>query len=275
MIEDADSPATATESSLGPHEGKIAGGVRPLQDRDFPQLAVLHDRCFNRAIHKDRDSLLRQMRKVFQDNPWRDHGIDSLVWDDGSGRVLGFAGLLARPMRFRGNPLLAALSCQVMVAPEARGHGIAEALLRASTEGPQTLTYSDILNPAATAVWRRIGGTEIPELSLQWIRPIRPFQWFAGQALRKTGRNWTVRLARPVLYILDALTRSASNSPYSFPESGAWALRPLSPGLTWNSTGIWRTAMNSCRTTMSKACPGYGTCSRTACEAVCAWKQPN
>lgn len=228
MIENIGPPHEAEQTSREGSHTKISGGVRTLQDADFSQIARLHDHCFRRSIYKDHDALQRQIRKLFRENPWRCPGIDSLVWEDGAGRVLGFAGLLARPMRFRGEPILSALSCQVMVDPEARGEGIAEALLRASTEGPQAITYSDILNPAAFAIWRRIGGSEIPELGLQWTRPLRPFRWLAARVGRGCGRVGAMCLARPVLSFLDAIVRSDPSSPYSIPIGEGQTLRPLS-----------------------------------------------
>lgn len=228
MTETAMADWVTEPASRGVHHGKPRGAVRTLREADLAQIARLHERCFRRSIHKNRATLEYRIHKVFREHPWHHTGIESLVWDDGTGRVLGFAGLLARPMRFRGKPILAALSCQVMVDPEARGQGIAEALLRASTTGPQAITYSDILNPSAATIWRRIGGSEIPQMTLQWIRPLRPFRWLAAQLGQERRHAWAMRLARPVLSVLDAVVRASPSSPYSMPMPEGRIMRPLS-----------------------------------------------
>lgn len=73
------------------------------------------------------------------------------------GRILGFLGVMPRPMLFNGQLIKAAPSSQFIVAPESRSVGVM--LLRAFFEGPQDLSLTDEANSISRKLWEKIGGT--------------------------------------------------------------------------------------------------------------------
>ncbi len=191
-----------------------SGNVRPLRHADLEALAELRLRCFRHGRYRDRTALAKHFESVFLDNPWLDTGVQALVYEDGHGRVLGFRGLVGRPMQFRGKSLVAAISSQFMVDPEARSEGVAFALMRASLSGPQEIMIADLANPAAKKLWGMIRGVEITELALQWRRPLTPMRWMAGRLGSSPSLIWSLRLARPILFGLDKLAASIPEGPF-------------------------------------------------------------
>jgi hypothetical protein len=194
------------------------GTVRPFREEDLDAVALLRFRCFQRSRHRDPQSVARQLRAVFLAHPWRALGIESLVYEDARGQVLGFRGLQARPMRFRGEPVVAAISSQFMVDPGVRGAGVAIALMRAAMEGPQDLLFTDLANPTAARLWELVRGSEITELSLQWNRPLRPLRWMTGRLGSGARLTWARRLASPMVRALDALAVADATSGFHRPE---------------------------------------------------------
>lgn len=192
----------------------VSGIARPLQDTDITAVAALRGRCFRHARHRDPESVAALFSAVFLDNPWKDTGVQSLVYEAADGRILGFRGLVGRPMRFRGQALLAAVSSQFMVDPDARTEGVALALMRESLKGPQELTFADLANPGAARLWKLARGVDVPELALQWHRPLRPMQWMADRVGRDRRLRWPLRFIRPVLAGIDHLAARNAQGPF-------------------------------------------------------------
>jgi hypothetical protein len=128
------------------------------------------------------------MRRIFLENPWREAGVWSLVYEDPSGRVGGFLGVVPRIMMLRGEPLRVAVATQLMVAVEHRGL-VGLRLVRAYRDGPYDLCLSDAVNDAARRLWQSVGGEVAPLWGYGWERVLRPL------AHRIAGRTGTT-LAR-------------------------------------------------------------------------------
>lgn len=178
--------------------------VRPLAEGDIPAVARLFSRVYPAAhwhsgvSHSECEAYFQH---IFFANPWADPELPSWVAHEGS-HIVGFIGVLARPMRHRGRPVRAAVLTQLMVDPE-RPHGTAAALLlRKALAGPQTLTISDGANEASRRMWQALGGLTSTLYSLQWRRLLRPAQY----ALRRLalGRARAVAaLAKPFAVLAD------------------------------------------------------------------------
>ena len=93
--------------------------VRPFAAEDIAQVSELHRGMFRDGEHTP--ELERSYRCFFRDvyleNPWYDEGLSSLVCEDGNGKVIGFLGVMPRPIRVNGRSLRAAVSSMFMVAP--------------------------------------------------------------------------------------------------------------------------------------------------------------
>src|SRR5438132_7038639 len=72
--------------------------VRPLYENDLEQIVDLYKRVFGDTVQGS-PAVLKQ---VFFEPPWRDDSLPSLVYEDGSGGILGCLGRMPRYMKFRG-----------------------------------------------------------------------------------------------------------------------------------------------------------------------------
>ncbi len=162
------------------------GGVRPLRRDDLGDVARLRLRCFPFDPPPAPNSLEKDLAEVFLDNPWSDSEIPSLVYDDGNGRIIGFLGVVPRPMTLGGMPILAAATSRLMVEPERRGLA-ALRLVQTFFRGSQDLSLADVATNESRVLWERLGGTTALPYSLEWFRPLAP----AGAAL-----GWLAHVAR-------------------------------------------------------------------------------
>jgi hypothetical protein len=174
--------------------------VRPLEERDIAEVARLFGRVYPRESSVPQGEREAYFREIFFANPWFDPALPSWVAED-AGRMVGFVGVMARPMRFQGRGLRAAVLTQLMTERDKR-YGLAAAqLLRKALAGPQDLTISDGANETSRRMWQALGGATSTLYSLQWRRLLRPAQY----ALRRAAsRNAAARVAAPVAVLADA-----------------------------------------------------------------------
>ncbi|HXL10207.1 MAG TPA: hypothetical protein VN955_02370 [Gemmatimonadales bacterium] len=179
--------------------------IRPFQRGDIPALVALRRRAFHYSEQASDQALAAYFQAVFADWPWADPSLPSLVSEDERGRLVGFVGVLPRPMRFRGALLRAAATTQFMVAPDADPLTAAR-LARACLAGPQDLTLADAANEGARRVWVASGGGTAWAYSLHWQKPIRPARHAAARWPRGSSAWAALLAARPLLHMVDALT---------------------------------------------------------------------
>jgi hypothetical protein len=135
----------------------MAGGrVRSFEREDIPRVVALRRRAFRHTAQLTTAEAEAYFALSYFDHPFRDMGVPSLVYEDQSGELAGFLGVLPRPMRFRGEPVRLAVSTQFMVDPGARG-GAAMWLLDRFLEGPQDISYTDGANDASRGIWEGLG----------------------------------------------------------------------------------------------------------------------
>jgi hypothetical protein len=185
--------------------------TRPFLPRDAAAVAALHARVYPESGWASPGDYEAYLREVVLGNPWLDPQIHSWVMED-AGRITGFLGVVPRRMRFGERALRVAVSCQLMVDPQARASLGALALLRRLFAGPQDLTLADGANDASRAVWEASGGIASPLHSLHWVRLLRPAQGLlslAGGRLRRLAA-----LVRPVAALLDGCLPSPFRTRY-------------------------------------------------------------
>jgi hypothetical protein len=175
--------------------------VRPLAEKDIPAVARLFSRVYPQAHWASQDECEAYFHHVFFANPWVDAELPSWVAHEGP-RIVGFIGVMPRPMRHRGRALRAAVVSQLMVDQE-KPHGMAAALLlRKALAGPQALTISDGANESSRRMWEARGGLTSALYSLQWRRLLRPALCALQRAATRRGR--AALLAKPIAAIADA-----------------------------------------------------------------------
>jgi hypothetical protein len=111
---------------------------------------------------------------VFLDNPSREAGLPSLVYEEDDGRVVGFLGVVPRRMSMNGQRFYAALSSRFVVDPASRTAIVAVQLAKSFLEGPQDVSIADEATDVARSIWEGLGGTTALLHSIYWTRPLRP-----------------------------------------------------------------------------------------------------
>jgi hypothetical protein len=155
------------------------GGIRPYAPADAPQVLALHERTLPIRGPQGAEALnyhTRLYRKVLFDHPWLDDDLPSLVYEQDDGTLIGFLGVMPRPMTFGGRRIRAAVSVRFMADPSSRyGSLAATALHRRYLRGPQELSVVENANIAAQRVWARTPGVVVVSLgSISWTATKAP-----------------------------------------------------------------------------------------------------
>jgi len=190
------------------------GYVRPFVDDDISQVADLHRRIFSVSDKWSPELYRHYFREVFLNNPWYDKSLCSLVYDQGSGQIGGFLGVMPRPMWMNGRLIRAAVSSQFIVEPQSRFKLASVQLLKAFLSGPQDLSLADEANDSSRAVWERLGGATALLYSIHWTCTLRPAQY----ARRRLGQhNLLAPLAfvsKPLCKAIDSVAARTPHNPF-------------------------------------------------------------
>jgi hypothetical protein len=151
-------------------------GIRVLTPEDLPAVGALYQRVWGDPERAPPEALIRYLRALLFENPWRRLQLPSLVYEENS-RVAGCIGVLPRPMRFTGRPLRVAVAHSFMLDPAARRGLAGVNLLRCFLSGEQDLSFTDAANPVSRRLWAGLGGAELALPGLCWIRILRPFRY--------------------------------------------------------------------------------------------------
>ena len=180
------------------------GRIRTLERGDIPQLVALGQQAFQRRERVGADAMTAYFERIFFQNPWVDADLPSLVYEDETGRVGGFVGVVPRRMLFRGEPIRVAVTTQLMVAPRYGGQ-VGRRLMSRLLAGPQELSITDDANDAARRLWESLGGECSPIYGLRWTRPLRPCCYAGRRLARGAFGRGVAFAARPLFAAADAL----------------------------------------------------------------------
>jgi hypothetical protein len=193
--------------------------IRALRDEDIPQVARLQESAFLGRAVPSSTGLEAYLRLVFLRNPWQDLGLPSLVRVADDGRIVGFLGVIARPMRFRGRAIRVAICHRFAALPDAKDRMGGLHLLRALLSGDQDLSLTDCANLDARAVWQSLRGETCLARSLTWVRPLRPAAYAGRLARQHTRRRWLgaglAAASRPLDWALARGSRAFARIPAS------------------------------------------------------------
>ncbi|MGH8311847.1 MAG: GNAT family N-acetyltransferase [Gammaproteobacteria bacterium] len=222
--------------------------MRPLQDDDLPGIADLYRRVYPERPAASLTILRQRLEQILLHHPWRDEQFPSLVYEDATGAIAGFLGVMPRPMRFNGRSLTAAVSHSFLVAPGSRSSLAALQLARRFLEGPQDLSLAEG-NDRSRRLWEGFGGSVLPLYSLSWMRPLRPGR-YALDFLRRRGMRPAVgSLLRPLSALLDGM------APLVLPK----LLRPAAPTFAAESLRPSQAAAGFAECTKRALRPEYDT----------------
>jgi hypothetical protein len=195
----------------------MTGTVRPLEERDIPQIAELHEKVLGKAINGSAPSLPARLSRIFLHHPWPTESLPSWVFEDGRGRVVGCIGAVPRPMSFNGRRILAAISHSFIVDPDSRSTLAAVALAQKFLAGPQELSLAEG-NAVSRTILERAGGSTSLLYSLCWTRPLRPGRYvlsFLNKRGMPPAARWTLL---PFCQLADALTPLIARKPFKLAE---------------------------------------------------------
>ncbi len=178
--------------------------VRELEAGDLAAVADLWMRVFRKTSQPGPSALQAYFGQVLLEPAGA--GPRSLVYEK-DGRVVGFLGVLRRPVSFEGEPQVAAVTSQFMVDPNGGGGVAGLALMKAFLAGPQDLSFTDGASGSARAIWEALRGEVILPYCCMWTRVLRPGSYFAGKVKERTGWATGARLFTPVSAGVDRAAR--------------------------------------------------------------------
>src|SRR5258706_5968285 len=205
--------ATRATNNVAGHatQQSAAGFVRPLEERDIPRLAELHEAAFRKTAQTSSLSRRTRLSQLLLQHPWRAESLPSWVFQESGGNVVGCLGVIPRPMWFNGRKILAAVSHSFVVEPGSRSTLAAMELAKRFFAGPQDLSLAEG-GDASRRIWMAVGGSVSLLYSLCWTRPLQPSR-YALSFLRNRGLSpaleWTLR---PLCRLADALVPFAGRS---------------------------------------------------------------
>jgi hypothetical protein len=118
-------------------------------------------------------------RESFLSNPWVSPEILSLVYIE-KGKLVGFLGVIPRPMEFKGRPIRVATVTTWLVDRELHRGLAGMKLLHHLLMGPQDFSYVDGASNEASSVYTALGARVSYLYSFNWVRVLHPFQTARG-----------------------------------------------------------------------------------------------
>ncbi len=201
--------------------------VRPFTKEDIPQVTDMFQRLLlvegpsMRALSPA--ALPEYFEQIFFHHPWYDEAFPSLVYQESDGKIIGFIGVVTRPMLLRGQPIRLAISFHLMVEPKSRSSMAGMHLLRTLFSEPQDLSLTDGAGLVGRKVWEGVGGVTAWLYSLHWTRILRPTQHAVDLLATRKAISPLARTLSPLCYPADAvaawmLPRRFSSPPTQYSE---------------------------------------------------------
>jgi hypothetical protein len=192
--------------------------VRPVQPEDLPQLIDLNTRLFPGSAMLSREEQEQKFTDVFFRNPWRDPDITSLVYEESSGKIGGFFGIVPRHLTVNGEKIRAGVGQHLMV----EGAPLASLqLYRAWVAGPQELSIADLCNDFTRKLMETVGGTPSLIHSIWWKKMLRPTSFAVSYLQKSSSLSAVASLLKPFSSGVDGLLNRPSVKPFHISEPTA------------------------------------------------------
>ncbi len=185
---------------------------------DVKEVANLHSKVFYPEGEVPSEGLFKYYRTVFFDNPWSCDDVSSFVYRS-KGKVVGFIGIIPRPMSYMGREIRVAVAHRIMVDPDSKTPLTAIKLVRKFLGGCQDLSLADGANHAGRKLLEGAGASVSYLYSMNWFRPLRPFSYGMTLLAKKGKLRPLSVLLRPMSALADSVAKSALGD----------LLRPLPP----------------------------------------------
>ena len=174
-------------------------------------------KVFRRLDSPSPASLRNYFAEIFLDDPCVSSGIQSLVYEEREQGIVGFLGILPRPMMFQKQPVTAAVSSQFMVDTSRHRGTAALELMKRFFAGPQDLSFTDGASHGARVIWEALRGEVVPLYGLVWTRILRPASYFLDLAGSKPRLATIAKICRPLGRLTDG--GATRMKPYAIPPA--------------------------------------------------------
>jgi hypothetical protein len=205
------------------------GEIRAFAEEHVPDAAALFLKTMRGRKGPAGQALQDYFREILLRNPWVSADLPSLVYFD-RGKLVGFLGVVPRPMEFRGRTIRLAAFSQFMVDREQYRGPAALELLRRLFESPHDLCMTDGAGESTHVLWKAAGGQAAQLYSFNWLRMLRPIASARSFLDRTTGAvRWlggaTLAAAAPLDFLLAKLPHDAFRPPQT-----SYISRPVAAG---------------------------------------------
>lgn len=192
--------------------------VRPLVVGDLPAIVELRGRLFGSRSALTGEEQVNLFRDALLDNPWRDDGICSLVYEQ-AGRIIGFIGATPRRLTLNGRVYRAGICQHLMVEPDSRSGLAAVALLQAFLSGPQDLSMTDSATDQTRRLMERLGASTALAHSVSWWRRLQPATCALSELRTRRGFRGLAAGAAPIGRVVDQLLAGRAANRFRHLES--------------------------------------------------------
>jgi GNAT superfamily N-acetyltransferase len=205
--------------------------IRALTIDDVPEIPRLL--ATEQGLHVEPSPHLRAvienlLPRLFIQTPHADPELPGLVSVGNDERLTGMIGRITRRMEFRGQPIRAAVACELYVDPAHRSQMLGVKLLKKLMAGPQDLLFSDIANDTSRKIWTGLGGSVASWYGLTWIKVLHPAQ-FALSLLHERRFGKLTAWMRPLAALTDNACRRVSRSLTQLVPPPNVETEPLTP----------------------------------------------
>ncbi len=147
--------------------------IRSCEPADIPMVARLFLDTYYSTDMPVPPSLVHYFQDLFLDHPYYDAETGSRVCIQ-QGQLVGFFGTLPARLTLDGRDIRATVAHSILVHRPRENPLVAAKLVRHILTGPQEITYGEMSNSIAVALWKPQGGQVVPGYGTEWMRVLRP-----------------------------------------------------------------------------------------------------
>lgn len=188
----------------------MSAGVRTASPEDLPGIVSLYSRVYPKIGQVLLEERARYLQLLLFEHPWRSFDFSSLVYEDNAGHIIGFLGVIPRPMLFHDQLVCMTISNNYMVDPMNRGSMAGISLAKTFFNTEQTLTVCQPGKGASQKIWKAFGAIVPLAHGLSWVWPLRPASYVLSRLGEREISPFITALMRPVSALLDQTVRKLS-----------------------------------------------------------------
>jgi len=158
------------------------------------------------------------LKNILFQHPWRDERLRSLLCEESAGKIIGFLGVMPRPMLLNREQVQMAISHNFMVDPENRASLGSVRLAKAFFSGPQTLSVCQPADEISRKLWCACGAIPARLYSLTWIWPLGPMAFAVDRLQNRAISTKLLRIGTHLAKLLDRGGRYSGLSAFQPPD---------------------------------------------------------